>query len=585
MKMLFKDVDYPLAKLVEDINAGVIGLPDIQRPFVWKDKQVGELFDSMYRGYPVGNLLFWENMNQEHARAIGERSDGSRPPRFLIVDGQQRLTSLFAVIKGHEVVRENYEKERVIIAFHPLKETFEVPDAAILNDPEYIHDISAIWAATNQHAFISTHLDKLRKVRELTKESEDKIANSISSLYGLLHFKFSALEIDASASEEEVADIFVRINSKGKPLKETDFILTLMSVFWDAGRMELEQFTRASIVPSEGSATPFNYIFQPEPDQMLRVAVGIGFKRARMKYAYSILRGKDLETEEFSAERRTQQFALLKEAQARALDLNNWHEFLKALKEAGYTREALISSKYNVMYSYVVFLIAKYDCGMGSVELRKLVARWFFFASLTGRYTGSAETMMEEDLKTIEKSLRAGENLTAILDRLISAEITTDYWNTTLPSSGLVSAAPRNPAMFAYYAALNILGAKVLFSGLTTVQLMENGVRENRSALERHHLFPREHLKRIGITEQSDINQVANYALIEWGDNNDISDDAPSVYLPQFIDRLGNDAERKQAYYWHALPEGWEKMTYPQFLEERRKKMADVIKDAYERLK
>lgn len=582
--MLFKDADYNLAKLIEDINVGVIGLPEIQRPFIWKDKQVRDLFDSMYRGYPVGYLLFWENAHQEHTRTIGNSEHAHRSPRFLIVDGQQRLTSLFAVVKSKEVVRENYEKEKVVIAFHPLEERFEVPNVETKNNPEYIQDISTVWNAANLNRFTNEHIEKLRAVREeLTEAEEEKIANAIGELHGLLHFSFSVLEIDAGTSEENVADIFVRINSKGKPLKETDFILTLMSVFWDDGRMDLEQFSRTAKAPTEGTASAFNYIFQPDPDQTLRVAIGLGFKRARMKYAYSILRGKDLQTEEFSEERRIQQFDALKDAQAKTLDLNNWHEFLKALKEAGYTRAGLISSDYNVMYAYIMFLIGKYDFGIDASALRKLTARWFFFASLTGRYTGSAETQMEEDLNAIEKGRMTGKSFIETLNDIIGAEITPDYWSATLPTIGLVSGAARNPAMFAYYSGLNILGAKVLFSGLTTVQLMEDGVRERRSALERHHLFPREYLQRIGINEQSEINQVANYALVEWGDNNDISDQAPSEYLPDYLARFSDD-DRKQMYYWHALPKGWENMEYPKFLEERRKLMAGVIRDAFAKL-
>lgn len=582
--MLFKDTKCELVKLIEDINAGVIGLPDIQRPFVWSNKQVRNLFDSMYRGYPVGYLLFWENAHQDHTRTISD-GVGRRPPRFLIVDGQQRLTSLFAVVKGREILRENYEKEKIVIAFHPLNEKFEVSDAAIRKNPEYIQDISSVWSTQNIHRFITEHIEKLRETREHTNEEESKIANAIGELHGLLRFQFSVLEIDASAAEEEVADIFVRINSEGKQLKETDFVLTLMSVFWEEGRVQLENFARHAKVPSEDRATPFNYIFQPDPGQMLRVSIGLGFKRARMKYAYSILRGKDLETEEFSVERRDRQFAVLKEAQEKALNLNNWHEFLKAIKEAGHTRAGLISSDYNVMYAYVLFLIGKYDFGMEASALRKLTARWFYFSSLTGRYTGSAETQMEEDLNAIEKLHNGGgHTLEEITYRLINSEITDDYWSITLPTSGLVSAAARNPAMFAYYAALNILGARVLFSNLTTLQLMEDGVREQRSALERHHLFPKKYLERIGVKDQTDINQVANYALVEWGDNNDISDQKPSEYLPGYLERFA-DEEKRQMYYWHGLPEGWEQMEYPTFLSKRRKKMADVIRGAFNKLK
>ncbi len=138
--------------------------------------------------------------------------------------------------------------------------------------------------------------------------------------------------------------------------------------------------------------------------------------------------------------------------------------------------------------------------------------------------------------------------------------------------------------MFAYYAALNLLGARVLFSKLTTIQLMEDGVRENRSALERHHLFPRKYLERSGVQDRTEINQVANYALVEWGDNNDISDQKPSEYLSEYVNRFSEE-ENKQMYYWHALPENWEKMEFTKFLEERRKKMALVIRDAFEKLK
>ncbi|WKZ22661.1 MAG: hypothetical protein QY305_03260 [Candidatus Brocadiaceae baterium WH-1] len=104
----------------------------------------------------------------------------------------------------------------------------------------------------------------------------------------------------------------MRINSKGTPLNQADFILTLMSVFWDEGRTQLEQFCREARKPSVGKSSPFNYFIQPDPDQLLRVSVGIGFKRARLKYIYSLLRGKDLETEQFSDERRAEQFDVLK---------------------------------------------------------------------------------------------------------------------------------------------------------------------------------------------------------------------------------------------------------------------------------
>ncbi|MDR4499102.1 MAG: DUF262 domain-containing protein [Candidatus Scalindua sp.] len=89
---VFTKVDYDLGSLVKYIGLGEIGLPDIQRPFVWKNAKVRDLFDSMYRGYPVGYLLFWQNALADSARTIG--IEQAEAPRLVIVDGQQRLTSL-----------------------------------------------------------------------------------------------------------------------------------------------------------------------------------------------------------------------------------------------------------------------------------------------------------------------------------------------------------------------------------------------------------------------------------------------------------------------------------------------------------
>jgi len=69
--VLFKKVDYTLKKLIEDIHVGEIGLPDIQRPFVWPRSKVRDLFDSMYRGFPIGYLLFWENGYSGEHHTIG----------------------------------------------------------------------------------------------------------------------------------------------------------------------------------------------------------------------------------------------------------------------------------------------------------------------------------------------------------------------------------------------------------------------------------------------------------------------------------------------------------------------------------
>ena len=578
MATLFKEVNYNLITLIQQIDLGIIGLPDIQRPFVWPYTKVRDLFDSMYKGYPGGYFLFWANANVENTKGIGT-SQKQKHPNLLIVDGQQRLTSLYAVIKGQEVIRENYTKATIVIAFNPLEEKFEIPDATIRKNPRYFQNISSLWQPNvNIIKVINEFLTHLRKSTEVTDEEEQRIQNAFMQLKNLEGYPFSALELSTNITEEQVADVFVRINSQGKTLNQADFILTLMSVFWEEGRRDLEEFCRQCRLPSKESASPFNYLIDPDPDQMLRVSVGLAFRRARLQYVYSILRGKDLDTGVFSTQLRDNQFEELKKAQAKALNIKHWHEFIKAVKQAGFARNEYISSKNNLLYAYIFFLIGWEDYGMDLYDLKKIICRWFFMSSITGRYTGSPETAMEMDLARL-RGVETADGFREVLDDIIVSELTDNFWTIRLPMD-LSTSSSTSPSLYAYYASLYVLGAYGLFSRLKVSDLLQEGLRSSKSALERHHLFPKSYLYSIGITEQRDTNQIANFALVEWSDNISISDTAPSVYLPEYLNRL-TEEEKHRMYYWHALPENWEHMNYSEFLIERRKKISLVICDAY----
>lgn len=581
MATLFKEVNYNLTTLIQQIDLGIIGLPDIQRPFVWKDTKVRDLFDSMYRGYPVGYFLFWANGYQENTKTIGDQSK-QKAAQLLIVDGQQRLTSLFAVMKSRKVIRENYETENIVVSFKPLEEKFEIPDAATKRSPEYIQSISELWSPDiNIFSFTQKFIEKLQQTRDLTADEINKIQESISRLKNLEHYPFSVLELSASIDEEQVADVFVRINSQGKKLNTTDFILTLMSVFWEQGRKDLENFCASARQPNTSEASAFNYVITPDPEQMLRVSVGFGFRRARMQYVYSILRGKDLETGEFSEERRDDQFSKMQQSQAKVLNLTNWHEFLKAVQRAGYVRTDYISSQVNVLYAYTFYLIGKYDFQVPLFELREIIARWFYMTSLTARYSSSAESQMEADLANF-RDISTAEEFVALLDKTISTQFTSDFWQINLPSD-LATSSSRSPSLFAYYAALNVLDAKGLFSQLKVSDLLHAGLKSNKSSLEKHHLFPKNYLVSLGIEDQRVRNQIANFALVEWSDNIRISDTSPQEYMEVMKQRFDHD-ELREMYYWHALPDDWQNMLYEKFLEIRRQKIADVIQAGYHKL-
>jgi len=188
---------------------------------------------------------------------------------------------------------------------------------------------------------------------------------------------------------------------------------------------------------------------------------------------------------------------------------------------------------------------------------------------------------MGQDLASL-RDIGDSESFLALLDRIVSDTFTEDYWNITLPNE-LATSSPQSPSLFAYYAALNLLDARVLFSNMKVSELLDPALNPKKTPIERHHLFPKGYLAKAGITQSRDTNQIANYALVEWPDNVGISDKSPAKYFPQYAARLSTD-ELDSMRFWHALSEGWEHMEYRQFLEERRKLIAQVICSGFSRL-
>lgn len=585
MKTCFKRVDYDLSNLLHYLDIGDIGLPDIQRPFVWSNAKVRDLFDSMYRGFPVGYFLFWENAQVNGSKQIGVGDKVHSAPSRLIVDGQQRLTSLYAVFRGKHVLDDDYRERRIEIAFRPRDGRFEVADAAIKRDPEWIANISELWASGNSSfKMVKGFLKGLSAKTQLSDEEEEQISHNLDRLFDLQKYPFTALEIASTVDEEQVADIFVRINSEGVKLNQADFLLTLLSVFWDEGRAALEQFCRASRLPTGvgSAASPFNHFIEPDPDQLLRVSVALGFSRGRLKSVYQVLRGKDLETGQFSAAHRDAQFAILQQAQAKVLDLTCWHQFLSALIGAGFRSREMISSQLALVYAYAFYLIGRTQCKVPEHQLQKVIGRWFFFASLTGRYSNSPETIMDGDLNRL-RHVSDADRFVAVLDDLMTSQLTGDFWTITLPAA-LDSSSARNPELFAYVAAQNRLNAPVLFSHKKVNELLDPALKTKKKSLERHHLFPKAWLEKQGEEDRKIINQMANYALLEWPDNIDISDDPPSEYVPKVRARFAPDVWQLMQEL-HALPEGWEAMDYASFLVARRRLMADIVRRGFETLK
>lgn len=579
--------------LVAGVASGQVRLPDIQRPFVWSNAKVRDLVDSMYRGFPVGQLMFWENMDESHSRGIGT-TDKTQAGSMQVIDGQQRLTSLYAVVKGLQVLREDYAEERIIISFNPLTERFAIPDAGTRRSSEWIQDIREVFdSPIDSRANYLERLEKARGVDRLDRVTEREVEMAVNRLAHVLAYQFEVVQLKSSVLRETVADIFVRINSEGVKLSSSDFILTWLSVFWEEGRQELEDFSRSSRFTAQemermtGKAvkwTPKNPYLALDPGNLLRVVVAVGNKRAQLQDAYNALRGRDPHTRQIIPANRERELAKLKDGQARVLNPNNWDEYLKVIERAGIRTSSMVTSKNAILYGYALWLIGRTEFGVPVDELREVMARWYFMAQITGRFSGSAETRGQEDLNRLDGLEPTSQAFVDAITSQVETILTDDWWNVTLPDD-LHTSNMSGPAYTGYVAALTILDADVLLSNLKIKDWIAPGRRPVKG-VEKHHLFPKDYLKQsLGITSTRQINQVANQALVEWSDNIGISNQEPRIYWPAQVQdkKIGRERLHKQTW-WHALPDDWTRMEYQEFLAARRKLLAAVTREGFKKL-
>ena len=589
-KELFKNIPSKVGDLVKDVRNGRIGLPDLQRPFVWKDNKVRELFDSMLKGYPIGYIMLWESPSDYESKksSIGDNQKTYDEPKELVIDGQQRLTALVAAMYGINVKDKNFTDREIKISYNPLTREFAVWSQAYERDSEWISRISDVFLAKEDNSISSLRRHFIKEVNEgrtkkgielLTDEEEDLIEDNINALLNLSDYSLPTLEINYSADEEDVADIFVRVNSGGQSLTENNFIQTLISVYENETSDKINDFASKSRIPAEN--TSYNTLLAIEPAHLIRMAVGVGFKRARLRYAYMLLRGKNLETGKFSDEERTENLRIFKDALDKVMNMNNWHGFINIVSEAGYISDKLIASSNAVVFSYVLYLIAKYDYKLDAAQLKKCISKWFFMSTITYFYTGSTESEVEKQFADL-RDIHTASEFIAYIDNVIETHFTDDYFNLTLPSE-LNSAAAISPAWYGYIASQIVLNTPMLFSNTPVSKYFVLGSSGTKNAIDKHHIFPKNHLKQIGYFSDRDRNQIANFTYLDYATNIEISDDSPQDYVAKFREKLGEDGYVKTCND-HALPQNFESMEYLEFLEKRRVLMAQIVKKAYREL-
>lgn len=600
--------NYPLAisQILGLIEANDIAIPEIQRPFVWRRSQVRDLMDSLYKGYPTGYIIIWKNPSVKLKN--GSLSEGKK----VLIDGQQRITALMTAIAGKTIVFDDYSEGRVKIAFDPFAAITDNPDAELfavqtpahLKSKRWIPDIAEIFKSDfSSFKFIHQY------VMDNPEMEEEDLHRVLESLKNLQHCNIGVIELDASLDIDIVTDIFIRINSKGTALSQGDFVMSKIAADEVHGgntlRKVVDYFAHlckdgtfySKIKEKDIAFANSGYlnklewlkddketVYNPECDDVLRVAFMHRCKRAKLADLVAMLSGRDFETREFKEEIVESTYQDLEAGINNVINGYNFTQFMLAIRAAGFTSKKLVNSVMAIDFAYAVYLILQESKEMPVDEIKSLVQRWYVLSVLTGRYSASPESSFAKDIRAI------GENgVKATLKAIEDATLSDNFWSIQL-SQNLTFVSSINPTYQVFLAAQNFFKKDSLLSHIPVGELVNLGG-------DIHHIFPKQYLVDNGY-DKHEYNQVANYAYLDTPINIKIGKKAPKVYLNEALEAIRGAEDisfksiKTEDEFIRNLEDNcipidileMDHTRYAEFLEARRAKMTALIRQYYNSL-
>jgi hypothetical protein len=591
-----------IEQILNFIRSGEIAIPEIQRPFVWKPKQVRDLIDSLYIGYPTGYLIISQSPNMK--LKDGTLSEGKK----IMIDGQQRVTALMTAIMGIEVINSDFEKKRIKISFNPLatddEELFKVQDNAILKDKKWIADIADVFKPEfRRGSFVSTYC-------ELNTEIDpDELHDILDNLIGIKNRQIGIITLDRDLTIDEVTEIFIRINSQGAKLNQADFAMSKIAANVKYGgnvlRKAIDYFSHLAVQPDwysemskdkEFMDTVFapqlkwlrddkDDIFDPGYGDILRVAFMQKFGRGKMKDLVSLLGGRDFETRDYKEEIAEDSFMKLTEGVMDFMNEFSFTNFVLAIKSAGFISSKLINSQMTLNFAYTLYLILNKNNQIDKTQIKRYVSKWYVFSTLTSRYISSPETAMDLDIRRISE-----KGFLEYFKEMEEANLSDTFWNVGLVQD-LETSAINSPFF-------NVFLAAQIHNSDNSLLMNGTKVRDLITTMgDVHHIFPKKYLQKNGITERSKYNQIANYTYLDTQTNISIGDKAPNEYFKTVFEQTDNKDLKygnisdidvlKENLRINCIPENIISMDadkYEDFLLERRKLMAKKIQAYYHTL-
>ena len=585
--------------IISSIKGGEIAIPEIQRPFVWDASKVRDLMDSLYKGFPVGYIIVWKNPDVR--LKDGRISSGKK----ILIDGQQRITAIQAAVVGQEVMDSTYKKKRITIAFNPIDETFEVRNPAIEKDVRWIPDVAQVFDVSFDAWEFVNHYCQINNL----DGQQPKINKTLMKLMSIKGINLGVTELSQALTIDEVTDIFIRINSQGVVLSQADFAMSKISSDDRYGgneiRKMIDYFCHFMQRPSDYEAIIANDaefsksdalgkikwikneqedIYVPNYADVLRVSFTHKFKRGKISDLVSLLSGRNFETRENLESIAQDSFQKLREGVEAFVSETNFKRYLMIVRSTGIIDSSLVRSQNVLNFGYILYLSLK-DMKVEAAVIETLVRKWIVLSILTGRYSGSAESAIDYDIKRFTE-----QDPVKFLQNTEAGELSDAFWDTVLVQrlDTSVSSSP-------YFLTFLMAQVKKSARGFLSSQIDVQSLIEQRGDI--HHIFPKKYLQKNGVNNRKDYNQIANYVYTQSEINIKIKDAAPCEYMENMKKQVsgegvgyGNittmeDLEANLAE--NCIPVEFMNMDifdYALFLDTRRTLMAEYIRDYYRSL-
>lgn len=550
-------------ELVGMIERGELRLPEMQRRYVWKSTRVRDLLDSLYRGYPSGAILLWETEEAVPLQdfAVAQQNNPYQSTRLLL-DGQQRLTSLSAVIRGKPVSVRGRQRpiELLFNLEHPDELAFitevneEASDDEDLEEDEADSTEDELQKRFDRMTFVvaTRKLEQLPhwvKVSEVFATDEDapfleragiekvsdprfkKYSQRLARLRGIRNYIYRMDVLERSMSYDEVTEIFVRVNSLGAKLRSSDLALAQITAKW---RNSLKTFQAFQHQCAQDG-------FDLDLGIYLKNLVVFATGQSR----FLTVGGLSLDT---------LQTGWKESCQGMEFALN----FLKS--NAGIDSPALLSSPFILIT--LAYFGHKRNYHISPEESEQL-RFWALIANAKGRYSrGSSETLLDQDLTILKQGAGASELIDRLRLQVGRLDITADE---------LEGRNQRSALFKTMFLAFRHAGAKDWRSNLA-ISLDHAGAHHR---LQFHHVFPKAVLKSSYTAREAD--DIANLAFIGGKTNRSISDKPPASYFPGIIEKAGDVAFKLQCIPMSdAL---WQLDRYKDFLAVRRKLISERLNE------